>query len=410
MSTKLCALVVLFTCVLLGTLQAAKETQTAMLGGNPSQTAETGETGPLVHPRIVWRSRAPVSTHPPIVSQSVVLLASSKPVTFYGLTKGCVFAIDAENGTERWRFCNLNAPIHGSLAVWDNNVYVGTQEGLLYTLALKNGDVKQVIQREATPSTPFVISEGYLFFGSASAVLWEFPLRGGTDRRFELPISEEVRADHELGNMWSAPAIHEGVAYCSVTDEGVYALRLEDGKVLWRHPVEGMYLYGTHVDSRPTVVNDRVVFAKSLDWLYCVEKETGELAWRFRMQKPFLSSPAAKDGLLYVSSNDGRVYALRVSDGEVAWRFDPKGTPGNPSIGGQNIFFGTFGDQGGWVYSLELKTGHVQFAVEVGASVVAAPAVHGSALYVVGREGELFKLQATPKNNQASVQGYEDEK
>src|SRR6476659_9616383 len=55
-----------------------------------------------------------------------------------------------------------------------------------------------------------------------------------------------------------------------------------------------------------------------------------ELAWTYTTGGPVWSSPAVAGGVVYVGSNDGRLYALRLSDGAVLWTAPLGGRPSAP--------------------------------------------------------------------------------
>jgi outer membrane protein assembly factor BamB len=44
--------------------------------------------------------------------------------------------------------------------------------------------------------------------------------------------------------------------------------------------------------------------------VYAVESATGNEAWKFKTDGPVVSSPWVAEGVLYVGSDDGNVYAL----------------------------------------------------------------------------------------------------
>ena len=75
--------------------------------------------------------------------------------------------------------------------------------------------------------------------------------------------------------------------------------------LLWRY-----YPTGSKVYSSPAVV-DGVVYVGSYDgYVYALDAATGEMIWRFHTGYNVYSSPAVVDGVVYVGSEDDHVYAL----------------------------------------------------------------------------------------------------
>ena len=86
-----------------------------------------------------------------------------------------------------------------------------------------------------------------------------------------------------------------------------------------------------HEDLRPCVVFDRsfqlvadedsVYFGSSADdQVRALDAATGELKWSFFTGGPVRFAPALYNGNLYVGSDDGTVYCLRASDGQLLWK------------------------------------------------------------------------------------------
>lgn len=110
--------------------------------------------------------------------------------------------------------------------------------------------------------------------------------------------------------------------------------------------------------------------------------------WKFRTGLAVHSSPAVSDGLVYVSSADGNIYAVTAADGKLAWkfatggeqRFTAKGIHGiqpvtetmpdpfdsflsSPVVDAGRVYIGS-GDKN--VYALDANTGAVGWKFQTG--------------------------------------------
>ncbi len=86
---------------------------------------------------------------------------------------------------------------------------------------------------------------------------------------------------------------------------------------------------GISVISSPAVV-DGVVYVGSDDGnLYAIEAATGSERWRFTTGDQVNSSPAVVDGVVYVGSDDGNLYAVEAATGSERWRFTTGGEVGS---------------------------------------------------------------------------------
>jgi len=72
----------------------------------------------------------------------------------------------------------------------------------------------------------------------------------------------------------------------------------------------------------PVVADGRLFLAqKDAGRIVCLDAETGETLWNYITGGRVDSAPSWYKGYLIFGSADGSVYALRASDGELAWRF-----------------------------------------------------------------------------------------
>lgn len=81
----------------------------------------------------------------------------------------------------------------------------------------------------------------------------------------------------ELGGNLTAVTVAEGKLFVASTDtHTVHALDANSGKKLWS------YFAGARVDSPPTIEKGRAYFGANDGWIYCVRTSDGELVWRYR--------------------------------------------------------------------------------------------------------------------------------
>ena len=72
----------------------------------------------------------------------------------------------------------------------------------------------------------------------------------------------------------------------------------------------------------PIAVGNRLyVAARDAHTVYALDAQSGETVWSFSAQGRIDSPPTFHDGKLLFGSADGRVYCIRASDGQLAWRF-----------------------------------------------------------------------------------------
>lgn len=81
----------------------------------------------------------------------------------------------------------------------------------------------------------------------------------------------------ELGENLTPPVVADGRLLVADKDLAlVHALDAKTGDRLWSYAVGG------RVDTPPTIAGNRVVFGSANGYVYCLQADDGELAWRFR--------------------------------------------------------------------------------------------------------------------------------
>jgi outer membrane protein assembly factor BamB len=109
-----------------------------------------------------------------------------------------------------------------------------------------------------------------------------------------------------------------GMAYLGLTSGEVVALAIEDGTERWRSSV------GSEVLSVPVYSRGKV-YAQTIDGrLLALDSEDGAVIWSFDNQVPVLtlrgtSSPVVDGGVVYSGFASGKVSAVRADNGEPVW-------------------------------------------------------------------------------------------
>src|SRR5947209_12231225 len=94
--------------------------------------------------------------------------------------------------------------------------------------------------------------------------------------------------------------------------------------------------------SSPTVA-DGVVYVGSDDgYLYAIDAQTGAQRWRFKTGDVVYSSPAVAAGTVYVGSHDGHLYAVDGATGTEKWSFKTGyRVYSSPAVADGKVYFGS---------------------------------------------------------------------
>lgn len=106
-----------------------------------------------------------------------------------------------------------------------------------------------------------------------------------------------------------------GRVFVGSSDGGLYALRTEDGFVLYRYETLGFVNCAPLYDPGENVV----YFGSNDGALYKIDADRGHLLWRFMTNAEVSRRPVLDNGTLYVANANDTVIALEARSGKVLW-------------------------------------------------------------------------------------------
>jgi outer membrane protein assembly factor BamB len=260
---------------------------------------------------------------------------------FLGSDDRSVYALRVTDGSPLW-CCPTDGAVRSDPAVADRVVYVGSDDHHVYAIAADNGEIRWRFKTGGPVAVSPTVVDGVVFVGSEDHLVYALDARDGAVR-WRLKTG---------GPILTSPAVSADVVVVGSRDQHLYALDAATGKVRWRHLTGGGR-------SSPTIV-DGVVYVGSgglgqyqerasqpalfeEDNVWALRLADGKLLWRhFIGTLSAASSPTVAHGVVYVATAGNSspsyscVYALDAKDGKVIWT-----TPAE--IGGEFGVSVTFG-------------------------------------------------------------------
>jgi len=166
----------------------------------------------------------------------------------------------------------------------------------------------------------------------------------------------------------------------AVSDHG------SSGVVRWRH------IATATIEVSPSVASNGDVFVTANDGTVYALEASGALRWKKHIgQESYSSSSVSANGLLYFGDNGGVLNIVRTATGaEVGRDHGDKGIWGAQAIDSQgNVYFGT---QGGDIYGYSAG-GRLLFQLEANGPIDSYPALAGNGILLIGSEsGVLYAI------------------
>jgi eukaryotic-like serine/threonine-protein kinase len=206
--------------------------------------------------------------------------------------------------------------------------------------------------------------------------VWRFPERGQANQTF---FADPVLT--EDGSQLLAPSYNNTL----------YSLNPQSGVENWPFDRSRGHLIGS-----PLVFNGRI-YAPSADQdLYAID-ENRTVLWTYRTGAALWAQPAYSEvcGCILLTSMDHNIYALNPDDGSLIWQQDLGGSAvGTPTISedGSTVYSGSFG---GGMFSLDARSGSVNWNTPIEGWIWAGPALFENRLFFGDLNGNFYSLDAS---------------
>jgi outer membrane protein assembly factor BamB len=192
---------------------------------------------------------------------------------------------------------------------------------------------------------------------------------------------------------------------------GIYSTSVSQfHRVKWKFHTQG------EVNSSPAIVDGVIYIGSNDGHLYALDLQTGSQKWAFAAKGRIPSSPAVNNGLVYFDSYDGTFYAVDAVAGTLVWKFRNVGErrfaathlhgsipvgetmpdPFDVYLSSPTVWNGAvyFGSGDGNIYALDAATGSFKWKFQTGDVVHASPAISNGKLYIGSWDSYFYALDA----------------
>jgi outer membrane protein assembly factor BamB len=322
------------------------------------------------------------------VSEGIAAQDSAVGPTVYVCSQeGILYAVDATEGTERWRFEKLSQEFNFSPTVVDGVVYAAGFR-TLYAVDAASGNKRwEFSPRAGIESSPTVVDD-VVYVGSGDGTLYAVNDDGTEKWQYDT----ESRIDR------STPTVADGVVYVASTDGNLHAVNADGGtqKGVNDESQNWPFTEPEEIrDTSPTVADGIVCVGSRDETLYAVDAADGMKMWEYdEAVSQFVSSPTVADGVVYVASE--KIHAVDTSDGSQEWTFGlPSITESSPTVADGVVYIGSEDDN---LYAVDAADG-----TELGqnwpfsqssSDIESSPTVADGVVYVGSKDETLYAVNA----------------
>lgn len=308
-----------------------------------------------------------------------------------------------------WTF-KTGGRIFSSPVIADERLFIGSDDGSLYALNVKDGSLFWDYRTEGrVSSTPalfenkvaFISFDGnvYCLDQKTGKEIWKFKTAG--EKVFSAPgIHGMPEKDRKLDDPWdmflSSPVVANGILYVGCGEGMFYALDAQTGEKKWE------FKTGDVIHSSPAYSSKTVYFGSWDSYLYALNAETGSLKWKFKTgtdtvyynQVGFQSSPVVYKGVVYSGCRDAHIWAIEAETGDLKWKFYNNGSwvIATPAIYNDTLYFET-SDSHKFI-ALSAISGQMLYSGDCKTYGFSSPSVANGMVYLGTHGGSLYALRA----------------
>jgi len=312
---------------------------------------------------------------------------------------GRVIALDSENGDEVWAERNKKLRISGGPGAGDGLVIVGTSDAEVSARDAKTGEEKWTVTVSSEILAPPQASRGTVVVRTGDGKLFGLTSSTGA-RKWIYDRSIPILTLRGTG----APTIFGRSVIAGFDNGRLVALNLDSGKQDWetrlavpsgRSDLERM----VDVDSQPIILDDTAYVASFQASVAAVSTVNGQLEWTREISS--YSSLAVDEDQVYVSDDEGYVWALDRYSGTSVWKQQALRAR---QLSGPAVYkdYVIVGDFEGYLHWLDRKTGDFVYRTRLDKDRILVPCrTDGDILLAFSSSGELAAYRVGVKATEA---------
>ena len=152
------------------------------------------------------------------------------------------------------------------------------------------------------------------------------------------------------------------------------------------------YQTGNSVSSSPAIANGLLYIGSDDGNIYALNAASGTLVWNYQTYYPVGSSPAVSQGLVYAGSTNGKVYALNATTGGFVWSYQTGSyVYSSPAVANGILYIGSDDNK---TYALNATTGALVWSYQTGSYVGSSPALGAGLVYIGSYDNKTYALNS----------------
>lgn len=311
---------------------------------------------------------------------------------------GVVKAMDATNGSEKWKVnlsektgffsSNNTALLSGGVAVSGTHAYIGSEKAVVYALNTGDGTVAWQTKVAGEALSRPVISDGLVLIHTSNGMLQAL---NESDGAVQWTVNLDVPALSLRGE--SAPATAFGAAIVGGDNGRVSAVLMKEGQIIWQQRISqpsGATEIDrlNDIDTTPVIV-EGIAYALGYNGnMTALDLRSGQIIWRRELGS--VNDFIVDAGRIYLVDQNDRVVALSTDGGVSVWR---QSDLLHRNLTAPVLFNGylVVGDSEGYLHWINTDDGRFVAQQKVDSSgFLSAPVVADDKLVIQAKGGKVY--------------------
>lgn len=193
-----------------------------------------------------------------------------------------------------------------------------------------------------------------------------------------------------------SPIVYKDTIIAGNAYDGLISYGMDSKNKNWRVNIP----FG--VEASGAAIKDRLFVGSNNGTMYSVDLSNGEIVWQFDTKSELVGEPLLNEGILYFVSGSQSLYAVDASNGRQLWIHNRQDTANNMTIRGgskpsisNGLVYAGFSD--GTLVAVNAKTGTEQWEITLNRNtkfrdIDASPVIDGDFIYINSYDDKIYCL------------------
>ena len=300
----------------------------------------------------------------------------------------------------KWKF-KTGGPVRSTPTPYGKLLIFGSGDGFVYAVQADTGALAWKLRTGADVASSPLVVEDTVYFTSRDGFLYAAQAGNGT-LRWKVRYDRDGKPKDAWDYYLSSPVADEHAVYVGsstgiapMREGGLLAFARDTGRLLWSEELfDG-------VRSSPAL-REGVLYvgAWKFDFV-ALNARTGKQLWTAELGGGVPSSPVLGQHMVYFGSRDSTFYARDLRTGQIRWGNGNSGSWVVPSaaLANNTLYYGNSDQR--MMFAVEATTGRVKWQRQLKGNIFASPALAGDTVYTATlnayatkEPGTLYALEA----------------